>query len=71
MRSRIGSATIAAVRAIYDAAGVGEDARAEVRRLSDEALAAIAGLDAAIDLPGTAAFDALRAFADRLVSRVK
>lgn len=65
------AAKIAAVRAIYDAAGVGDDARAEVRRLSDEALAAIDGLDAAIGLPGTAAFDALRDFADRLVSRAK
>ena len=65
------AAKIAAVRAIYDAASVGEDARAEVRRLSDEALAAIDGLDAAIGLPGTAAYDALRTFADRLVSRAK
>lgn len=65
------AAKIAAVRAIYDAAGVGEDARAEVRRLSDEALAAVSGLDAAIGLPGTAAFDRLRDFADRLVSRAK
>jgi geranylgeranyl diphosphate synthase type II len=65
------AAKIAAVRAIYDAAGVGDDARAEVRRLSDEALAAISGLDAALGLSGTAAFDALRAFADRLVSRAK
>ena len=65
------AAKIAAVRAIYDAAGVGEDARAEVRRLSDEALAAIAGIDASIGLPGTAAFDRLRDFADRLVSRAK
>ena len=65
------AAKIAAVRAIYDAAGVGDDARAEVRRLSDEALAAIDGLDAAIGLPGTAAYDALRDFADRLVSRAK
>ena len=65
------AAKIAAVRAIYDAAGVGEDARAEVRRLSDEALAAISGLDAALGLSGTAAFDALRTFADRLVSRAK
>ena len=65
------AAKIAAVRAIYDAASVGEDARAEVRRLSDEALAAIDGLDAAIGLTGTTAFDALRTFADRLVSRAK
>ncbi len=65
------AAKIAAVRAIYDAASVGEDARAEVRRLSDEALAAIDGIDAAIGLPGTAAYDALRDFADRLVSRAK
>ena len=65
------AAKIAAVRAIYDAASVGEDARAEVRRLSDEALAAIDGLDAAIGLPGTAAYGALRDFADRLVSRAK
>ena len=65
------AAKIAAVRSIYDAAGVGEDARAEVRRLSDEALAAVSGLDAAIGLPGTAAFDRLRDFADRLVSRAK
>ncbi len=65
------AAKIAAVRAIYDAAGVGEDARAEVRRLSDEALAAIKGIDAAIGREGTAAFDCLRDFADRLVSRAK
>ena len=65
------AAKIAAVRAIYDAASVGEDARAEVRRLSNEALAAIDGIDAAIGLPGTAAYDALRDFADRLVSRAK
>ena len=65
------AAKIAAVRAIYDAAGVGDDARAEVRRLSDEALAAISGLDAALGLSGTAAFNALRTFADRLVSRAK
>jgi geranylgeranyl diphosphate synthase type II len=65
------AAKISAVRAIYDAASVGEDARAEVRRLSDEALAAIDGIDAAIGLPGTAAYDALRDFADRLVSRAK
>ena len=65
------AAKIAAVRAIYDAASIGEDARAEVRRLSDEALTAIAGIDAAIGLPGTAAYDALRDFADRLVSRAK
>ena len=65
------AAKIAAVRAIYDAASVGEDARAEVRRLSDEALAAIDGLDAAIGLTGTTAFDAPRTFADRLVSRAK
>ena len=65
------AAKIAAVRAIYDAVSVGEDARAEVRRLSDEALAAIDGLDAAIGLPGTAAYEALRDFADRLVSRAK
>ena len=65
------AAKIAAVRAIYDAAGVGEDARAEVRRLSDEALDAISGIDAAIGLPGNAAFDRLHDFADRLVSRAK
>lgn len=65
------AAKIAAVRAIYDAAGVGDDARSEVRRLSDEALSAVEGLDAAIGLPGTEAFDRLRDFADRLVSRAK
>ena len=65
------AAKIAAVRAIYDAAGVGEDARAEVRRLSDEALAAIGGIDAAIGPEGTGAFERLRDFADRLVSRAK
>ena len=65
------AAKIAAVRAIYDAASVGEDARAEVRRLSDEALAAVAGIDAAIGRDGKDAFERLRAFADRLVSRAK
>ena len=65
------AAKIAAVRALYDAAGVGDDARAEVRRLSDEALDAIRGLDAVIGLPGTEAFDRLRDFAGRLVSRAK
>ncbi|MBR1575329.1 MAG: polyprenyl synthetase family protein [Bacteroidales bacterium] len=64
-------AKIAAVRAIYDALGVGEDARGEVRRLSDLALDAISGLDAGLGLPGTTAFDRLRDFADRLVSRAK
>ena len=65
------AAKIAAVRAIYDAAGVGDDARSEVRRLSDEALAAIHGIDDAIGLPGTEAFERLRDFADRLVSRAQ
>ena len=65
------AAKIAAVRAIYDAAGVGEDARAEVRRLSDEALAAISGLDESIGRPGDAAYRRLADFADRLVSRAK
>ena len=65
------AAKIAAVRAIYDAALVDEDARAEVRRLSDEALSAVEGLDAAIGLPGDAAFRRLAEFADRLVSRAK
>ena len=65
------AAKIAAVRAIYDVALVDEDARAEVRRLSDEALSAVEGLDAAIGLPGDAAFRRLAEFADRLVSRAK
>ena len=65
------SAKIAAVRAIYDAAGVGDDARAEVRRLSDQALAAIAGLDESIGRPGDAAYRRLADFAVRLVSRAK
>ena len=65
------AAKIAAVRAIYDAAGVGDDARAEVRRLSDCALAAIRGLDAATGHSGDAAYRRLADFADRLVSRAK
>ena len=65
------AAKIAAVRAIYDAAGVGDDARAEVRRLSDCALAAIRSLDAATGHSGDAAYRRLADFADRLVSRAK
>jgi geranylgeranyl diphosphate synthase type II len=65
------AAKIAAVRAIYDAAGVGDDARAEVRRLSDCALAALRGLDAATGHSGDAAYRRLADFADRLVSRAK
>ena len=65
------AAKIAAVRAIYDAASVGEDARAEVRRLNDKALEAIVGIDAEIGLAGDTAYRRLKDFADRLVSRAK
>lgn len=62
------AAKIAKVRALYDALGVGEDARAEVRRLSALALDAVSGL-AAPD--AYAAAGRLRAFADALVGRAK
>ena len=65
------AAKIAAVRAIYDAASVGEDARAEVRRLNDRALNAVAGIDAEIEVAGDVAYERLKGFADRLVSRAK
>ena len=65
------AAKIAAVRAIYDAASVGEDARAEVRRLNDRALNAVAGIDAEIGVAGDVAYERLKGFADRLVSRAK
>ena len=65
------AAKIAAVRAIYDATSVDADARAEVRRLSDRALGAVAGIDAEIGLAGDAAYGRLKDFADRLVSRAK
>lgn len=55
-------AKIDTVRAIYDSLGIGEDAKAEVRRLSDLALDAIRDLDG---------FAALKEFADTLVGRAK
>ena len=58
-------AKIAAVRAIYDANIIGDDARKEVRRLSDWALEAVRD----ISVPGAA--DLLKEFADSLVSRAK
>ena len=54
---------IADVKAMYDALGVGDDARAEVVRYSDSAMAALSNLDA-----DTAP---LREFADKLVGRAK
>ncbi len=54
---------IADVKAMYDALGVGDDARAEVIRYSDSAMAALSNLGA-----DTAP---LREFADKLVGRAK
>ena len=56
-------AKIAAVKALYDAAGVPADARGEIARLSTAALAHVQG-----QLPPEA-IARLRAFADRLVGR--
>ena len=54
---------IAEVKAIYDALGVGDDARAEVVRYSDSAMTALQGLR--VDTAP------LRDFADKLVGRAK
>ena len=58
------AAKIAAVKGVYDEYGVGEDARAEVRRYSDLAIDAVAGFE-----PWQK--DVLARFADRLVARAK
>ena len=56
---------IEAVRSIYDSCKIGDDARFEVRRLSDWAL------DSVRDIPVAGAYELLRDFADKLVSRAK
>ncbi len=57
------AAKIARVKALYDALGVADDARAEIRRLSDKALDAVR--DIKVEL------QPLREFADSLVGRAK
>ncbi|MBR1868620.1 MAG: hypothetical protein IJ799_00970, partial [Bacteroidales bacterium] len=54
---------ISRVKGMYDDLGVGDDARAEIRRLSDRAMEAVKGMDVATD--------SLRQFADSLVGRAK
>ena len=54
---------ISRVKELYDGLGVGDDARAEIRRLSDRAMDAVRGMDVATDT--------LRQFADALVGRAK
>ena len=67
------TAKIATVKALYDASGVPDDARAEIARLSATALSHVEAL--ATTAPGTAAplspaaLSRLRTFADRLVGR--
>ena len=56
-------AKISAVKLFYDTLGVAEDARAEIRRLSDRAMRAVAGLE--VDP------EPLRRFAGKLIGRVK
>ena len=58
------AAKIAAVMSIYNKYGIGEDARAEVRRYSDLAIEAVAGFE-----PWQR--EALARFADSLVARAK
>ncbi len=58
------AAKIAAVKAIYDAEGIPGEAQAEIRRLSDEAMEAVAGL-------GAEQRQRLDDFAQKLIGRAK
>ena len=59
-------AKIAGVKALYDALGVGEDAKAEVERYSAGAMKAVEELNL-----GAVKTEALRRFAEKLVGRTK
>lgn len=60
------AAKISAVKEMYDALGVPDDARAEIVRYSEKALEAVAGLGLSDEKMG-----ALRNFAEKLVGRAK
>lgn len=60
------AAKIAGVKALYDALGVGEDAKAEVERYSAGAMKAVEELNL-----GAVKTEALRRFAEKLVGRTK
>ena len=59
-------AKIAAVRAIYDSLSVGEDARAEIEKLTDEAMKAVDCLN-----PGKLRREMLARYAFALVGRTR
>ena len=57
---------ISRVKAVYDALGVAEDAKSEIRKYSDRAIESVSGLGLSPEC-----LDALKVFAEKLVGRVK